>query len=201
MFDTYVGKNISFFRLKFDASRYCLTLRMSMTSLLVLWVVCSTRISLTWDAKVFQPYHEHYLSQGTFHGIDVFTEDVNSATGPEMFMEKFYICYDRDGRKTYFKKMDESYFSNRRFWVITAKGSFIASMKTCWRFRRWHGSTVVTRFLYKKSTARVENNSEASIFICRQSFVKESRSLDQFKGHSVKSALMKSWTETGGWVW
>ena len=120
-----------FSRLKLDASRYCLTLRMSMTSLLVLWVVCSTRISLTWDAKVFQPYHEHYLSQGTFHGIDVFTEDLHSATGPEMFMEQFYICYDRDGRKTYFKKMDESYFSNRRFWVITAKGSFIASMKTC----------------------------------------------------------------------
>ena len=105
--------------------------RISMTSLLVLWVVCSTHFTLTWDAQDFEPHHEHFLSQGTFLGTDVFTEDLNSANGPEMFMERFYICYDRDGRKTYFKKMDESYFSNRRFWVITAEGRFIASMKTC----------------------------------------------------------------------
>ena len=105
--------------------------RMSMTSLLVLWIVCSTRITLTWDDVVFQPHHEHYLSHGTFLGTDVFTENLNSANGPEMFMEKFYICYGRDGRKTYFKKMDESYFSNRRFWVINANGHFVASMKTC----------------------------------------------------------------------
>ena len=115
-------------------TRYCLqpmlaSPSISLYCLLAVFVLCS--VTLTWDSPLFQPYHEHYLSRATFHGVDVFTEDLNSPTAPEQFMERFYVCYGRDGRKTYFKKQDETYFSNRRFWIITSSGKFIASMKTC----------------------------------------------------------------------
>lgn len=104
---------------------------MTMTSMLVLYIVCSTRITLTWDSQLLQPSNERYMFEGALHGMDVFTDDLNGATGPETFMEKFYVCYEPDGSRTYYKKFDESHFSNRRFWVITAQGHFVASMKTC----------------------------------------------------------------------
>lgn len=80
---------------------------------------------------MFQQYHEHYMSHSTYRGVDVFTEKLNSPTGPEHFMENFYVCYGQDGRKTYYKKLDKTYFSNKRFWIITSSGKFVASMKTC----------------------------------------------------------------------
>jgi len=104
---------------------------MPLYRLIVVIFVCSSKITLTWDSPTFHSFHEHYLSRATFHGVDVFTEYLNSPQGPEQFMERFYICYNRDGSKTYFKKQDETYFSNRRFWIITATGKFIASMKSC----------------------------------------------------------------------
>ena len=97
--------------------------------LLAVLVLCS--VTLTWDAPLFTPHREHYVSQAHFHGVDVFTEALHSPVGPEQFMEHFYVCYGRDGRKTYFKKQDQNYFSNRRFWVISSSGKFVASMRTC----------------------------------------------------------------------
>lgn len=98
--------------------------------LLAVLVLCS--VTLTWDAPLFAPYREHYVSQAHYHGVDVFTEALHSPVGPEQFMEQFYMCYGRDGRKTYFKKQDQNYFSNRRYWVISSSGKFVASMRTCW---------------------------------------------------------------------
>lgn len=97
--------------------------------LLAVLVLCS--VTLTWDAPIFAPYREHYVAQAHYHGVDVFTEALHSPAGPEQFMEHFYVCYGRDGRKTYFKKQDQNYFSNRRFWVISSSGKFVASMRTC----------------------------------------------------------------------
>lgn len=97
--------------------------------LLAVFVLCS--VTLTWDTPLFHQYHEHYMSHSTYRGVDVFTESLNSPTGPEHFMENFYICYGRDGRKTYYKKLDKTYFSNKRYWIITSSGKFVASMKTC----------------------------------------------------------------------
>ncbi|CAH3145499.1 unnamed protein product [Pocillopora meandrina] len=86
--------------------------------LLAVLVLCS--VTLTWDAPLFAPYREHYVSKAHYHGVDVFTEALHSPVGPEQFMEHFYVCYGRDGRKTYFKKQDQNYFSNRRYWVISS---------------------------------------------------------------------------------
>ena len=97
--------------------------------LLAVLVLCS--VTLTWDAPLFAPYREHYFAQSHFQGVDVFTGALHSPVGPEQFMENFYVCYGRDGRKTYFKKQDQNYFSNRRFWVISSGGKFVASMRTC----------------------------------------------------------------------
>ncbi|KAJ7360164.1 hypothetical protein OS493_018154 [Desmophyllum pertusum] len=97
--------------------------------LLAVLVLCS--VTLTWDAPLFAPYREHYVAQAHYHGVDVFTEALHSPAAPEQFMEHFYVCYGRDGRKTYFKKQDQNYFSNRRFWVISSSGKFVASMRTC----------------------------------------------------------------------
>lgn len=97
--------------------------------LLAVLVLCS--VTLTWDAPLFAPYREHYFAQSHFQGVDVFTGALHSPAGPEQFMEHFYVCYGRDGRKTYFKKQDQNYFSNRRFWVISSGGKFVASMRTC----------------------------------------------------------------------
>lgn len=97
--------------------------------LLAVLVLCS--VTLTWDAPLFAPYREHYVSKAHYHGVDVFTEALHSPVGPEQFMEHFYVCYGRDGRKTYFKKQDQNYFSNRRYWVISSSGKFVASMRTC----------------------------------------------------------------------
>lgn len=97
--------------------------------LLAVLVLCS--VTLTWDTPLFTPYREHYVAQAHFQGVDVFTEALHSPVGPEKFMEHFYVCYGRDGRKTYFKKQDQNYFSNRRYWVMSSTGKFVASMRTC----------------------------------------------------------------------
>ena len=124
--------------------------------LLAVFVLCS--VTLTWDTPLIQPYHQHYVGHATYHGVDVFTEDLNSPSGPEHFMEHFYICYGRDGRKTYYKKLDQLRFSNRRFWVISASGSFIASMKTCWPFSSLRG-----RDMYRFSQHSREKRSWGTV--------------------------------------
>jgi hypothetical protein len=67
--------------------------------------------------------------------------------------------------------MDESYFSNRRFWVITAKGSFVASMKTCWRF---HWKYILTSFSCKKLKSFPDVIFVFKSETYRQRFVRES---------------------------
>lgn len=69
----------------------------------------------------------------TYHGIDTFTEKYSEskATGTDFIDQHFYLCYHKDGRKTYYKKQNPASFTNKRYWIITASGKFLVSMFFC----------------------------------------------------------------------
>ena len=69
----------------------------------------------------------------TYHGIDTFTETYSEskATGTDFIDQHFYLCYHKDGRKTYYKKQNPTSFTNKRYWIITASGKFLVSMFLC----------------------------------------------------------------------
>ena len=69
----------------------------------------------------------------TYHGIDTFTEPYSEskATGTDYIDQYFYLCYHKDGRKTYYKKQNPASFLNKRYWIITASGKFLVSMFLC----------------------------------------------------------------------
>ena len=71
--------------------------------------------------------------KATYLGFDVFREDYQYSLkmGNDFIDEHFYLCYHRDGLKTYYKKLDPRHFQNRRLWVISAKSGFVASLKVC----------------------------------------------------------------------
>ena len=52
--------------------------------------------------------------------------------GNDFMDQNFYLCYHKDGTKTYYKKLDPKLFQNKRYWVVSATSGFIASMELCW---------------------------------------------------------------------
>ena len=71
--------------------------------------------------------------KATYQGYDMYRERYKDTRkmGNEFMDQHFYLCYHKDGTKTYYKKQDPRYFQNRRFWVISAKSGFVASMEMC----------------------------------------------------------------------
>ncbi len=69
----------------------------------------------------------------TYHGIDVHRETYSEtkATGTDFIDQHFFLCYHKDGRKTYYKKLNPTSFTNKRYWIITASGKFLVSMQLC----------------------------------------------------------------------
>ena len=69
----------------------------------------------------------------TYHGVDTFRETYSEskATGTDFIDQHFYLCYHKDGRKTYYKKLNPTSFTNKRYWIITASGKFLVSMLFC----------------------------------------------------------------------
>ncbi len=69
----------------------------------------------------------------TYHGIDVFRERYSEtkATGTDFVDQHFFLCYNKDAMKTYYKKQNPTSFANKRYWIITASGKFLVSMLLC----------------------------------------------------------------------
>eukprot|EP00794_Sanderia_malayensis_P019896 gene19896-21840_t len=69
----------------------------------------------------------------TYHGIDMHRETYSEtkATGTDFIDQHFFLCYHKDGRKTYYKKLNPTSFTNKRYWIITASGKFLVSMQLC----------------------------------------------------------------------
>lgn len=72
--------------------------------------------------------------RATYHGFDQYTEryDDIRKTGNDFMDQHFYLCYHRDGTKTYYKKQDPRQFQNRRYWIVSASSGFVGSMEFCW---------------------------------------------------------------------
>ena len=61
--------------------------------------------------------------------METYSEEKQMFNG---FMDQhFYLCYHKDGTKTYYKKVDPQKFRNKRYWVISAKSGLVASMELC----------------------------------------------------------------------
>ena len=71
--------------------------------------------------------------KATYQGYDAYREryQSNRKMGNDFMDQHFYLCYHKDGTKTYYKKQDPRHFENRRYWVVSAKSGFVASMELC----------------------------------------------------------------------
>ena len=71
--------------------------------------------------------------RATYQGLDSYNEryDDIRKIGNEFMDQHFYLCYNKDGTKTYFKKLDPRQFKNKRYWVVSANSGFVASMELC----------------------------------------------------------------------
>ena len=90
------------------------------------------------DWSSFNEDHELNNIPATYSGIDKYYEEYKDLTqsgnlqsGNDFVDQHFYLCYNREGVKTYHKKMDHRMFKNTRYWLITAARGFVASMELC----------------------------------------------------------------------
>ena len=111
-------------------------LRIKPSCILVsLILLISPILTTTWSSLNTANPSEIEIDQipATYHGLDVFREPYTDvkATGSDFIDQHFYLCYHKDGRKTYYKKLNPTSFTNKRYWIITASGKFVVSMQLC----------------------------------------------------------------------
>ena len=108
----------------------------SIVTLTILQLTLNLESYSGWTSSVpNQPINDLEIDQipATYHGIDTFRETYSEskATGTDFIDQHFYLCYHKDGRKTYYKKLNPTSFTNKRYWIITASGKFLVSMLFC----------------------------------------------------------------------
>lgn len=69
----------------------------------------------------------------TYQGMDSYQENYDDVkkVGNEFMDQHFYLCYQKDGTKSYYRKLDQRHFINKRYWVVSSETGFIASMEFC----------------------------------------------------------------------
>uniref|UniRef100_A0A7M5WUD9 Uncharacterized protein n=1 Tax=Clytia hemisphaerica TaxID=252671 RepID=A0A7M5WUD9_9CNID len=108
-----------------------------------------TFLSLPYPIKTWLPWeslwydsdfmHDSHDNSGmnkilaTYQGFDSYRVKYQETKkmGNDFIDEHFHLCFNKDGTKTYYKKLDPRHFENRRHWVISAKSGFVASMELC----------------------------------------------------------------------